>query len=348
MSRICLLCLIAFGLSVAPAWAAKTDVVVLLNGDRITGEVKELAYGQLKFKTDDIGTLYIEWNKIAALTTTQLLQVELADGRRMFGEAPEAGAAPAALRLRSSTASGAAPRAPTDVKMSDIVRIATLEQGVWYQRLDASASLGYSFTQANAIQVFNVAADVGSRDRKRRWNVALGAQVSSQTVGPTSERASLVSTLERFMRDRYYYEGSLEFTRNRELGLDVRTLVGGTVGRYLLQNPGREWRAGAGLAASTELGADGNRRENLEAQFSSALRLFRFDSPETNVVASLALLPSLTESGRVRGEGSLRLRRELVSDLFFEILVYDSYDSRPSEGSEKNDWGLSTSLGYTF
>jgi hypothetical protein len=60
------------------------------------------------------------------------------------------------------------------------------------------------------------------------------------------------------------------------------------------------------------------------------------------------LLPSLTESGRVRGEGSLRLRRELVSDLFFEILVYDSYDSRPSEGSEKNDWGLSTSLGYTF
>jgi hypothetical protein len=50
----------------------------------------------------------------------------------------------------------------------------------------------------------------------------------------------------------------------------------------------------------------------------------------------------------VRGEGSLRLRRELVSDLFFEVSVYDSYDNRPSEGSEKNDWGLSTSLGYTF
>ena len=34
-----------------PAWAAKTDIVMLLNGDRITGEVKELAYGQLKFAT---------------------------------------------------------------------------------------------------------------------------------------------------------------------------------------------------------------------------------------------------------------------------------------------------------
>jgi len=66
------------------------------------------------------------------------------------------------------------------------------------------------------------------------------------------------------------------------------------------------------------------------------------------VVASLAVLPSLTESGRVRGEGSPRLRRELVSDLFFEISVHDSYDSQSSEGSEKNDWGLSTSLGYSF
>jgi len=49
-----------FGFWALPALAAKTDVVVLLNGDRITGEVKELSYGQLKFKTDDMGTLYIE------------------------------------------------------------------------------------------------------------------------------------------------------------------------------------------------------------------------------------------------------------------------------------------------
>ena len=49
-----------------PAVAAKTDVIVLINGDHITGEVKDLSYGQLKFKTDHMGTIYIEWDKIVS------------------------------------------------------------------------------------------------------------------------------------------------------------------------------------------------------------------------------------------------------------------------------------------
>ena len=82
-----------------PAWAAKTDIVMLLNGDRITGEVKELAYGQLKFATEDMGTLYIEWTKIASLTTTRTLQVEMLDGRRLLGNGAARGDAPSTLRL---------------------------------------------------------------------------------------------------------------------------------------------------------------------------------------------------------------------------------------------------------
>ena len=38
----------------------KTDVVRLKNGDRITGEIKELERGKLTVKTDSMGTLSIE------------------------------------------------------------------------------------------------------------------------------------------------------------------------------------------------------------------------------------------------------------------------------------------------
>ena len=38
----------------------KTDVVILKNGDRITGEIKKLDRGKLKLKTDDMSTVYIE------------------------------------------------------------------------------------------------------------------------------------------------------------------------------------------------------------------------------------------------------------------------------------------------
>ncbi len=335
-------------LTTAPAYAAKTDVVVLLNGDRITGEVKELSYGQLKFKTDDIGTIYIEWTKIASLSTTQVLQVELADGRRLFGRAPENGTTTGSLRIRSRI-EGTEERVPVELPMVDIVRLAVTEEGEpWRKRVDGDFSLGYSFTQASNVEVFNVSGQIGARDRIRRWNVALDAQVTSQEIGPASQRSSLNSALERYMSNRYYRETQLEFSRNQELGLDLRSLLGGTVGRYLVQTQSSEWRAGLGLAGSIENGTDGSKRESVEAQLTTSLRLFRFDSPKTNVTASFSLLPSLTESGRWRGEASIQARRELITDLFFEISLNDSYDNEPTEGAETNDWNIGTSIGYTF
>jgi hypothetical protein len=336
------------GLPAAPAIAAdKTDVVVLVNGDRITGEIKEMSYGQLTLKTEDIGTIYIEWEKIASMTTTQELQVEMADGRRFFGPAPEPASMTGSIRLMKSWY-GEEP-VPVELSISDIVRLATVESGdAWYKRLNGSFSLGYSYTKANDLKVLNVSADIGSRDRVRRWGIALDSQVTSQASDPSSQRSTLVSTIERFMPNRYYLEGSLEFTRNEELGLALRSQVGTTLGRYLIQNNNREWRAGLGLAASTERGTDGARRDNYQGQLETTVRMFRFDHPKTDVTASLTLLPSLSESGRLRGEASLKGKWELVNDLFFQIVVYDSYDNKPAESATTNDWGLTTSLGYTF
>jgi hypothetical protein len=45
----------------------KTDVVTLYNGDRITGEVKSLNAGILRFSTDAMGTLRVEWQEIRFL-----------------------------------------------------------------------------------------------------------------------------------------------------------------------------------------------------------------------------------------------------------------------------------------
>ena len=48
-------------------------------------------------------------------------------------------------------------------------------------------------------------------------------------------------------------------------------------------------------------------------------------------------------------EGKLRSRYELVKDLFFEISLYGSYDSDPgAEANSNSDYGLVTSLGYSF
>ena len=63
----------------------RTDVVTLANGDRITGEIVRLERGRLEFKTDDAGTLYLEWDKLSSLVAKRLVEVLTTDGGRFLG-----------------------------------------------------------------------------------------------------------------------------------------------------------------------------------------------------------------------------------------------------------------------
>ena len=72
--------------SSAAAWGqGRTDVVTLINGDRITGEILELDRGRLELKTDNAGTIEIEWDKIARIEATRQFDVVTSDGRRFLG-----------------------------------------------------------------------------------------------------------------------------------------------------------------------------------------------------------------------------------------------------------------------
>src|SRR3954469_5574042 len=86
--------LVMAGHAAAQGSKGRTDVVTLPNGDRITGEVVRLDRGRLEFKTDDAGTLYLEWDKVATVQATRAVEVVTEDGRRILGSL-----GPAASRL---------------------------------------------------------------------------------------------------------------------------------------------------------------------------------------------------------------------------------------------------------
>lgn len=338
---------LALGLLASPARAARTDVVVLDNGDHIMGEVMQLASGQLKFKTDHMGTLYIDWTHIVSLTTTQQLHIELVDGTRLFGAAPELASRAGAIRVLSGQP-GQAP-VPVEVPIVDVVDLRRVKGGdVWYDRLEGNVSVGYSYTSANGVETADFSADFSARNLKREWKVSLDTQTSRQSSGPSTQRDSLVAAFDAFLPDRYYRETSLQFERNEELGLDLRSLIAQTFGRYFVQRQGLEWRAGAGLAVSTETAVNGGKRQADWLPLTTDLSIFRWDHPKTNVTGGLEIIPSLNEKGRVRGEASLKMKHELINDLYVQISFNDSYDNKPAETARTNDWNIVTSLSYSF
>ena len=87
-SSTALSALVAVSLTVCAASASardKTDVIVLKNGDRVTGEILELEYGLLRLATDDMGTVSIEWSAIASIDSQYAFDVQRAGGRQYAG-----------------------------------------------------------------------------------------------------------------------------------------------------------------------------------------------------------------------------------------------------------------------
>jgi hypothetical protein len=322
--------------------APKTDIVILKNGDHLTGEVKGLEQGKLTFKTDAAGTLSIEWDKVASLESQQFLQIELASGLRYFGQAP---AAPDPQTLRIVAGEDAK---GWNLKMASVVRIDPIEKN-FLKRLDGYLTAGYNYTKSNDLQTFTFTGGLNARTTTHQWSLDGSSTQTSQQSNPDSSRWNLSASYRHFLADRWFLQGFGGFEGNDELGLDLRSTVGGAYGRYLAQTNHQEWAVYLGLAYTREQFVGRDQADGLEAVLGTGYSFFRYDSPEASLDATFNLLPSLTQSGRVRAEGRLRSRYEIVKDLFFEVSLYGSYDSDPGENAISNsDYGLTTSLGYSF
>jgi hypothetical protein len=60
------------------------------------------------------------------------------------------------------------------------------------------------------------------------------------------------------------------------------------------------------------------------------------------------VFPSLTTAGRVRLSSESTLSWELVKNLTSNFRIYENYDSHPPVNAPKNDFGVTTSIGWKF
>jgi putative salt-induced outer membrane protein YdiY len=61
------------------------------------------------------------------------------------------------------------------------------------------------------------------------------------------------------------------------------------------------------------------------------------------------LIPSITESGRVRQQFDTSVKFEIVEDFFLDLSFYATRDNQSPEGAASDtDYGIITSLGYSL
>ena len=312
------------------AAAEKTDVVILENGDHITGEIKKLDRGKLELHTDALGTIYINWLDIERITSRRHLEVEVDSGEKFFGTlgpASEEGK----LEVTDENTSAA-------VESSSVVRMTPIEAGFW-RRLNGSLDLGLDLARANRARSLDFGTKIELRARKYLRSLTMNTTSIAQEETETKVRFSLGFGFKRFLKARRMSLGFAQLQQNEELDLDYRTLVGAGYGRYLIQNNKTILTLFAGLAVSQERHSGLPAEEGAEAVAGLEYSMFIFNEPETDIDLTLLMFPSLTTSGRVRAEFKARIRREIGTDFFLMLTVLDSFDSDPHERSGTHDPG---------
>lgn len=316
---------------------AKTDVVVMINGDRLTGEVKGLERGRLSFKTDATGTIGIEWDDVAYLSSDQNLQIELQDGQRYLGHLINSDQQ-ASLQLRSAEGIVTLP-------ILDVVLVTPIESTV-IDRLDGEISAGFSHTRASEVTQFNLGLKGDYRTEQRAITFGLDSVIVDSDK--TSQRQNLDLRYIRFRPARWFTGALFALESNDELGLDLRTSVGGGGGRYLHQTNSSKFSFLSALMLSNEE-TDAGTKRSLEGIAALKLEWYRYDTPELDVSTTLQVIPNLSDTGRLRSNLDLAITWEIVEDLFWRLTFYDSYDSDPSSAdAQTNDFGVISSFGWEF
>jgi hypothetical protein len=321
------------------------DVVVLKNGDRLTGEIKGLQRGELRVKSDYMAeAVRLDWAKVERLESKSTFMIWLVDGKLVTD----------VMRLLPTNSGKVAnfvignSNQTIRVNQLDVIRIAPADIHFW-KRLEGSIDFGFSFTSGNDQYQTQLAATTTYRTGNHSFTASIDSALSGQTEGTSLTRNQFNFDYRKRLTSRWYVGGLLDLLRSDQQSLKLRTSVGALLGYNLQQTERTRLSIFGGAVGTRENYSESLGRPkstNADAIAGADFVTFRFN--KTDIRSRLSLFPSMTTPGRTRLQATSDLRIKVVKDLWWGFHIYENFDSKPPVRADKNDLGVSTSIGWKF
>ena len=319
----------------------KTDVIVLKNGDHLTGRIISAQYGQLELSSRFSGPVSIEWRAIQSINSKYMFRVDQVGGQHFEGLI-STNSDRDELIVHTITGDVAIP-------MEKVTQVLPYESNFW-QRVYGSVSLGYSFAKISSVG--QTSFEFNARYAGPNLEATLDASaLATQNGSGTSTSQEEISSTVFFPRPSGNFWGYIgDLQRNRSLGVDGRAVLGTVIGHHLVETATARVAGYMGVVYDQEwpAGSSGG-HSSLEGAFGGVWRVFQFDYPKVSLDSSLVVYPSITESPRYRVSANVSLSTKISARFAIKLSGYLSYDSKPPEASATGtDYGVVTSLSYQF
>lgn len=324
--------------------AQKNDTIYLLNGDRITGEIKKYENGQLKLSTEGINIIYIEYDKIKTIHSGKFYELVKKSGFSYYGS------------ILKSDSSGCIDIVITNdtvtERILDVVEITKINKRFW-KKFYGSIDLGANYYKSTKTVQFYFDGVINYRGRKDLISFITDLFYSQQNLSDSvvlSQKYDIGLEYSHFFQGKFWLGFGTKMQKNSELDLDYRYQLSLGAGYDLVHtNPIRFYFMG-GVLANREKPTDSvNASTNFEGIIATKFSWLRYRHPKINISTGFNYFPSLSIAGRHRLEYNLSAKYEIFRDFFAGLTFYDDYDSKPSGGGPAlNDWSVVFTIGYTF
>ncbi len=323
--------------------AQKNDSIFHVNGNILLGEIIKLEYGQITYKMDGMGTIMVNVDRVLTIKSPKFFEFTTIHGRTIYGSIDSTNLE-GVININSGYDSN-------NIHLYQVIEIFPIKSTI-FLRTSGKIGIGFNYTKGSDIGRFTVDWNVAYRNKGT--SVTLSANnvqtfATNDTVATTS-KYDVNLVLEKKMKGIWSWNTYLGGSQNTELGLDLRLKGGlGILGDVIHTNNQRLYGV-VGIAPNLEQATVGSAQTyNMEGQLSISYQAFRYSFPNLTINSRLDLFPSLNNLGRYRVDYNLDANIEVFRKFYIGGTFYYSYDNKPaSDGAANDDYGFSTTLGYSF
>ena len=311
---------------------AHADIIVLSNGDTLTGTITELSKDQLAVDTEYGKGLSIDWGKVVSIEMQEIHFIELKDEQTVRGKIKtnregwfledKSGQLIALAKEQIHSFSRKKPK------------YWILEYDLSYQQENGNISSDYFRTSLNV------------KKKKRKYNLIFEA---SYAHGETEEEVSadrwdIFFKYDHLMTKKIYRRGFFFFERDRVKGIDRRFQAGPAIGYRFYDKETLSLSSDVGTLREETKYENGNHDSEFKGLWNIDFSYVPF--PEIRFEAMFRWIQGFDEARDYEINSEASLSVPLIGGFFLKAGVIDRYDNKPQPGVKRNDTTLLVSLSY--
>lgn len=364
----------AYGQAEKAAAKPEPDVLILVNGDQLTGHIENSTGSTISFKSDIAGAVTIDWSKVKELHTNRQFAV-IPKGVRIkrregTDKVPQGSLQVADQKLEVTPSKGGSPQTVPTANLADVIDQAAFENAVNHQPAFTqgwvgTAALGTTLVEATqknntisgAVSLVRAAPSENWLDPSNRTIFDFSAAYGklSQPNTPTIKTDLWHLDLERdeFLSPRLFAFGAAAYDHNFSQGLDLQQTYGGGLGFTVIKSPVQEFDVKASM-------------DYIRQQFAVSANS-AFPSQDQNLIGSMfgedymrklvhgivfteagSYNPAWNNTNAYSATGQAGLSFPVYKGFGFSVGALDTFLNNPPFGFKKNSVQFTTALSYAI